>query len=81
MNAENQDAPALHYKGNSHVPHCVPCWDNAGKLDVAKFVAAQSSDQGQNVSWVCICAGHALDWNEGGDWEAPMFPIGAEEEV
>ncbi len=51
-------------------PACVVC-DSA-----ASYVAAQSTDQGETVTWVLICQDHRDGWNEGGDWTAPVYRLG-----
>jgi len=38
-------------------------------------VAAQSTDGGVTVTLVLVCDAHAEGWNEGGDWEAPIYPL------
>lgn len=56
-------------------PHCVFCEANHGVKSPAKFVAAQSEDRGVTIQWVLVCADHADGWNDGSDWDAPMFAI------
>ena len=58
-------------------PHCIFCEANQGIATPARFVAAQSEDQGETVRWVLICTDHADGWNDGGDWTAPMYEIGS----
>ena len=58
-------------------PACELCLSNAGDTTPATHVAAQSSDQGQTVHWLVICDTHRDGWNDGGDWDAPVFAIGA----
>ena len=41
----------------------------------AEFAAAQSTDQGQTIDWQLICEDHAHTWNDGSDWEAPVYWI------
>ena len=57
-------------------PHCAFCESNHGVTAPARFVAAQSEDQGETIKWVLICTDHADGWNDGGDWNAPMYEIG-----
>ena len=56
-------------------PACEIDAANDGLIVEAEFIAAQSTDQGRTVTWVCVCAGHACGWNDGGDWDAPVFRI------
>lgn len=42
----------------------------------AAYFAAQSIDQGKTVTWAPTCKFHVHGWNDGGDWEAPIFAIG-----
>lgn len=46
-----------------------------GYRGVAKYRAAQSIDQGKTVTWVYVCGGYVVGWNDGGDWDAPIVPI------
>jgi hypothetical protein len=48
-------------------PTCTYCHTPATRL------AAQSIDQGVTVDWVPICDHHADGWNDGGDWDAPVY--------
>ena len=43
----------------------------------ATHIAAQSEDQGVTVTFVPICADEVPGWNEGGDWDAPVFELGS----
>lgn len=60
-------------------PRCSICWENWGRSQPAHYLAAQSSNQGKTVVWVKICAVHRMDWNAGGDWPAPIYPLGQAE--
>ena len=41
----------------------------------AEWLAAQSIDQGKNIRWIPICDLHADGWNDGKDWQAPLYMI------
>ena len=56
-------------------PKCVFCRQNLGVEQDATLLAAQSSDRGQTVKWVAVCADHADGWTEGSDWDAPMYVL------
>lgn len=53
---------------------CVPCRE-AGVQNAATYLGAQSVDQGETVTHVRICQGHAETWNDGSDWDAPVVPL------
>lgn len=57
------------------VPHCIFCAEDGVKTPAA-FLAAQSVDAGATVEWVLICRAHGAGWNDGGDWQAPIYRIG-----
>lgn len=56
-------------------PYCMFCRQNGHDEVPATLLGAQSEDRGRTVSWVAICDTHADGWNEGGDWEAPLFVL------
>ena len=59
------------------LPKCEICaGTGVDPVCTAGYVAAQSPDQGKTVAWRLICKFHADGWNEGGDWNAPMYKIG-----
>lgn len=57
-------------------PCCQPCKAGDGVSVPATYLAAQSSNAGKTVHWVRICDDHRDGWNDGGDWEAPIYPLG-----
>ena len=61
---------------SSVYPECEICRENNQCCIRAKFLGAQSLNAGKYVTWIKVCDYHALDWNKGGDWEAPLLPIG-----
>jgi hypothetical protein len=44
--------------------------------NIATHIAAQSSDAGKTVKWVPVCEADIFEWNDGGDWSAPIFKLG-----
>ena len=65
--------------GKVRQPRCKVCWKSDGLWSAAHYLAAQSSDGGHTVSWVTICHAHRGGWNDGGDWQAPVYPLGSVE--
>jgi len=55
-------------------PRCQPCKQNGNDV-VAEYLAAASYNRGKKITWRRICADCAYFWNEGGDWEAPVYKI------
>lgn len=43
--------------------------------DPAKYLAAQSTNAGKTIKWVYACKAHMWRWNEGSDWEAPVYQM------
>lgn len=50
-------------------PRCSFCHETA------VYLAAQSLTEGKQVKWRQVCPGHIVDWNHGGDWEAPVYQL------
>ena len=44
----------------------------------ASYVAEQMVErrEGKTVRWRLVCFNHMAGWNEGNDWESPVFEIG-----
>ena len=58
------------------LPTCIPCLNSANpRRHTARFLAAQSLDGGKTITWTFICAGEMLSWNDGGNWDAPIYQL------
>lgn len=58
--------------GRVSAPDCA-FHDTCGQY--ATFLAAQSTDQGETARWLPVCAAHVAGWNDGGDWDAPVYEL------
>lgn len=56
-------------------PRCYFCWHTHGRRVDAGYLAAQSSNGGKTLVWRKICKDHLEGWNEGGDWQAPVYAL------
>lgn len=53
-------------------PRCDFCDD---PKRAAYYLAAQSVNQGRTTTWGLVCENHIQGWNDGGDWDAPIFRL------
>ncbi len=65
------EAPEYLLGRRARLPRCQVC-----KKRDASFLAGSSSNQGKKIRWNRICSHCIHGWNEGGDWIAPIYPIG-----
>lgn len=56
-------------------PNCRRCDLDSGIERPASFLAAHSLDRGVTIEWMLVCDGHASNWNEDAEWEAPVYRI------